>query len=944
MTATVLSKPGTLVQARGREWVVLPESTCELLIVRPVGGLDEEVVGILPSVELVESATFRLPTADDVGDFASGRLLRDAARLSTRAAAGPFRSFARIAVEPRPYQLVPLMMALRLDPVRLLIADDVGIGKTIEAAVIVRELLDRGEIKRLAVLCPPHLAEQWQSELEEKFHIAAELVLSSTIQRLERDLPVGVSVFDRHRFTIVSTDFIKTTRRAEDFVLKCPEFVIVDEAHGCTLAGGVGRGRQQRFELLRRIAADESRHLVLVTATPHSGNEDAFRSLLSLLDADFANLPTDFDRAERLGIRRKLARHLVQRRRADIRHYLETDTAFPERKDKEATYAFSKEYRALFDDILAFAREYVSAGDEGQRRRRVRYWSALALLRCVSSSPAAAAATLRSRAAVDQAPDEDVDEVGRRTVLDQDDADDVVALDFSPGSDTESGAESTRRKLLEFARQAESITAEADQKLQGAVRELKALLKDGFQPVVFCRFVDTADYVARQLSEILPARVRIESVTGLLPPSEREARIARLVAEPGDYVLVCTDCLSEGINLQQHFNAVLHYDLAWNPTRHEQREGRVDRFGQEKREVRVVTYYGTDNPIDGVILDVLIRKHKSIKSDLGVTVAVPGSSEQIAEVLFEGALFREKTRSGVAQLTLDFIADLGPKKEAIHAEWEDARDREKASRSRFAQHTLSPEAVASELQYVRAAIGRSEDVARFFHGVLQAAKVPLQTNGKAVTVHLNNEVSRALRQAIGRDESFTGRFDLPLEEGDVYLGRTSPVIESLASWALDQALDPVARDAKPVASRCGVVFTSVVSVRTTLLVARFRYHLQVPSGAVETILCEEIVPLVCTGSADMPQWLSPDEGERLLTARPEHNLIQTAVDQQLGLLLPSLPKFQQSLATIAAERGRVQLAAHERVREASRTKGRVTIQPVLPVDILGAYVLLPKLN
>src|ERR1017187_6873711 len=254
------------------------------------------------------------------------------------------------------------MMALKLDPVRLLIADDVGIGKTIEAAVIARELLDRGEIRRLAVLCPPHLAEQWQQELDEKFNIEAELVLSSTIQSLERDLPLGVSVFDRHRFTVVSTDFIKTARHADDFLLKCPEFVIVDEAHGCTLAGGVGRGRQQRFELLRRIAEDNTRHLVLVTATPHSGNEEAFRSLLSLLDGDFANLPSDLDRAEREGIRRKLARHLVQRRCADIRHYLETDTAFPERKDKtpEPTYTFSKEYRSLFDDILDFARDYVS--------------------------------------------------------------------------------------------------------------------------------------------------------------------------------------------------------------------------------------------------------------------------------------------------------------------------------------------------------------------------------------------------------------------------------------------------------------------------------------------------------------------------------------------------------------------------------------------------------
>jgi len=942
MSAAALSKPGTLIHARGREWVVLPDSTDEILIARPVGGLDEEIAGILTAVEHVDSSAFKLPTPADLGDFASGRLLRDAARLSTRAAAGPFRSFARITAEPRPYQLVPLMMALRLDPVRLLIADDVGIGKTIEAALIARELLDRGEIQRLAVLCPPQLAEQWQRELAQKFHIDSELVLSGTIQRLERDLPLGVSVFDRHRFTVVSTDFIKSPRRAEDFILKCPEFVIVDEAHGCTLAEGVGRGRQQRFDLLRRVAADETRHILLVTATPHSGKEEAFRSLLSLLQAEFADLPADLDKAGREGIRRKLARYLVQRRRADIRHYLNTDTAFPKRYDKtpEPTYTFSKEYRALFDDILSFAHDYVSAEDGGQRRRRVRYWSALALLRSVSSSPAAAAATLRNRAAVDEAPDGEVDEVGRRTVLDQDDTDDVAVLDFSPGSDTEAGAAGTRRKMLDFARRAEAIPFEADHKLQGAVREVKDLLKEGFRPAVFCRFVDTADYVARNLREAL-TRVRVESVTGLLPPAEREARIEALVAEPGQYVLVCTDCLAEGINLQEHFNAVVHYDLAWNPTRHEQREGRVDRFGQKKSEVRVVTYYGADNPIDGVILDVLIRKHKRIKSDLGVTVAVPGSSEQIAETLFEGALFREKTGADPKQLRLAFIDEMELKKEALHAEWENARDREKASRSRFAQHTLSPEAVALELQSVRAAIGGSEDVARFFYAVLHAAGVPVENKDKAVTVHISKETPRAVRQAVGLDEPFTGRFDLPLGEGEIYLGRTSPIVEGLAGWTIDEALDPVARDAKSVTARCGVISTSAVKARTTLLVTRFRYHLQRAGASSQAILCEEVGALACMGQADAPNWLTPEEAERLLEARPERNLIPTAVDQQIGLLMEAIPRLQVSLAFVATERASAQLAAHERVRESLRAKGRVTIQPVLPVDILGAYVLVP---
>ena len=960
---------GALVNARGREWVVLPESTVELLMLRPVGGLDEEVTGVLPAVEPVESATFRLPGREDLGDFASGRLLRDAARLSTRAAAGPFRSFGRIAVEPRPYQLVPLMMALRLDPVRMLVADDVGIGKTIEACLIARELLDRGEIRRIAVLCPPHLAEQWQRELEEKFHIDAALVLSSTIQRLERDLPLGVSVFDRHPFTVVSTDFIKAPRRAEDFALRCPECVIVDEAHGCTLAGGAGRGGQQRHDLLRRVTADPARHVVLVTATPHSGNEEAFRSLLGLLDDDFAGLPVEeLDRAEREGVRRRLARHLVQRRRADIRRYLETDTAFPERRDKEAAYNFSRGYRALFDDILAFAREYVAegasdarpahggrtpAGDErGRRRRRVRYWSALALLRCVSSSPAAAAATLRSRAAVDAAEGEDVDEVGRRTVLDQGDDDDAVALDFSPGAETEGSPESTRRRLLEFARRAEALDAADDRKLQGAVREIRALLADGFHSVVFCRFVDTAEYVARHLRAALAKDVRVEPVTGQLPPAEREARIARLTAGGGRFVLVCTDCLSEGINLQEHFDAVLHYDLAWNPTRHEQREGRVDRFGQERPEVRVVTWYGADNPINGVILDVLIRKHKSIKSALGVTVAVPGSSEQIAEALFEGALFRERAGANVRQLALDFIDEIDAEMQAIHAEWENARDREKASRSRFAQHTLDPGAVAAELEGVCAAIGGSEDVARFLTSVLRTANVPVRSDGRAVTVQLGPQTPRALRQALGRDEPFTGRFDLPLRDGEIHLVRTSPMIEGLASWTLDQALDPESRDTPAVASRCGVIATSAVAVRTTLLIARFRYHLRGGGAGVgrgtggsdrNTLLCEEIIPLACTGPAEAPRWLSPEESERLLTAQPERNLLPTALEQQLDFTLPGLAKLRAALEPIAQERAEAQLAAHERVRIAARAKGRVAIEPVLPVDLLGVYVLLPRL-
>ena len=156
---------GSLVRARGREWVVLPESEGDFLIVRPLGGTLQETAGIHMALEKVEPAAFQPPGVEDLGSHVSCRLLRDAVRFGFRSSAGPFRSFGRLNCQPRPYQLVPLLMALKLDPVRLLIADDVGIGKSIEACLVARELLDRGEINRICVLCPPHLAEQWQREL-----------------------------------------------------------------------------------------------------------------------------------------------------------------------------------------------------------------------------------------------------------------------------------------------------------------------------------------------------------------------------------------------------------------------------------------------------------------------------------------------------------------------------------------------------------------------------------------------------------------------------------------------------------------------------------------------------------------------------------------------------------------------------------------------------------
>jgi superfamily II DNA or RNA helicase len=927
-----------------------------MLVVRPLGGTDIEIAGIYLPLEKVEQARFDLPDPSLTGDYLSARLLRDAVRLGFRSSAGPFRSFARLAFEPRPYQLVPLLMALKLDPVRMLISDDVGIGKTVEAGLIARELLDRGEVDRLAVLCPPQLAEQWQSELRDKFHIEAELVMAGTAARLERNAALGQSLFDLHPYVIVSMDFIKSDKRRLEFFRACPNLVIVDEAHTCARAEG--RGRQQRHQLISGLAENPERHIILVTATPHSGKEEAFRSLLSILDEDFENLPDDMTGPGNEKHRRRLAMQFVQRRRADIRSYMQADTPFPEREEGEDTYSLSPEYKKLFDRVLEYARETVrdaqSAQDtsKNQFHLRVKWWSVLALLRSLASSPAAAAATLRNRAATAEAETvQEADEIGKRTILDMMEDESAEGMDIVPGSDIggdEEESVSNRRKLLEMARIADTLVGEKDEKLNKSIKLVKDLVKDGYRPILFCRFIPTADYVAEALRKALPKGVEVASITGTLPPAEREARIAQM-GESEKRVLVCTDCLSEGINLQDNFDAVVHYDLSWNPTRHEQREGRVDRFGQKTPKVRVLTYYGLDNQIDGIVLDVLLRKHRTIRSSLGISVPVPVDTEKVVEAIFEGLLLKSKP-SAMDNYLPGFEEFMRPTREDLYGKWDAVTEREKRSRTLFAQETIKVEEVSRELQSAQDAVGSGVDVQSFTRNALQmiGASVqgtsPIQVDVTEAPQGLKDLLNQSLGS--GYKPKFSARFDLPVKDKEYYLTRTHPMIESLSSFTLENALDPLnGKDAKNPARRCGVIRTKAVEKRTTVLLVRFRYHIIKEKKGEENkpLLAEECGLLAFTGSPENAVWLSKDDAEKLLQAAPDQNVNPDQARDFVQKVIDGFDSLRPHLDETANQLGDQLLDAHQRVRLASKQKGVQThVEPNLPPDVLGIYVYLPK--
>lgn len=953
---------GNLVRARGREWVVLPETTEDIAMLRPLGGIEAETTGILRSLETIEPAVFPLPRTDQVGDFTSGRLLRDALRLGFRSSAGPFRSFGRITVEPRPYQFVPLLMALRMDPVRLLIADDVGIGKTIEALLIARELLDTGEANGLTVLCSPQLAQQWQAEMADKFHLDADLVLPSTVRRLERHLRLDESIFSRYPITVVSTDFIKSDRHRHGFLRSAPDLVIVDEAHTAVSSDGGGRGRHQRHELLKGLAVNEDRHLLLVTATPHSGKEEGFRALLELLDPSLADLPEDLSGEHNRRNRELLARFFVQRRRDDIQEFLGDVTDFPERETAEHVYKLNDDYARAVDSAIQLARESVSPSSTAEKsgtRQRVRWWSALALLRSMASSPAAAAQTLRNRAANSEAASvEEADEIGRRTVMDLVEDESAEAADVPPGAQ-DPDDERYRRRLRDLATTMDGLTGKADTKLIAATKLVKSLVSDGYNPILFCRFIPTAEYVGEHLTDALGRKVTVAVVTGTLPPDEREARIAELgeaTTEEGQRrVLVATDCLSEGINLQGLFDAVVHYDLSWNPTRHEQREGRVDRLGQPSDTVRMLTLHGTNNRIDPIVLDVLIRKHEAIRRSTGVSVPVPGDSNKVLEALTEGLL----SRGDGVQLTLDIQAE--EERDALHAEWEKAAEQYRpGGRTIYAQRTIDPSEVSREVAAAAAAVGRGGDVQRFLHDVTLAVEGTVAPRpGPSPRLVLDYSGARTdVREVVGEDrQRLVAAFGPPVRAGEELLTRTHPLVESLSGHVVDTALD--AMTSRPVAARGGAARTTAVTTRTTLLLVRMRFSITVAtSGSLiveggkmgerssETLMAEDAAALAFTGAPGNATWLGRERAEALFDAAATGSITQAQRERFVGQVIDGVEALTPALEEMAIDRAASLRDAHVRVREAARRRRpkTVSVAPHLPVDLLGIYVLLPDME
>jgi superfamily II DNA or RNA helicase len=937
-------RPGTIVSARGREWIVLPTREPELLRLRPLTTAQGEEVGLFLPIEgdRVRPARFTDPEPVRGGDATGIMTLFDAARFSLRSGAGPFRSLGQISVIPRPYQFVPLIIALRQTRVRLLIADDVGVGKTIEAAMVARELLDRGLGRRLAVLCPAHLCDQWQRALLEKFGIGTVLVQPAQMRRLERELPrPEISIYEHYPNFVASIDFVKSKSLRDRFLARAPDLVIVDEAHASARPRGAASGAEhQRYELLRELARDPNRQILLVTATPHSGIEESFRSLLGLLDGGF-----DFDPAQPLD-REALVPYLVQRRRRDVEKWLGSETPFPDRKAEEARYELSRAYHALFSDVLEYCRESIE-DSRGLRaaQQRVRHWAAIAILRSVLSSPDAAAMVLGNRISKlggdgngqeESESTAEIDDAYRPQVLDL--FGDEELADYAPTGPVDQaeriGIDYDRRRLKILGDRGRALAGpREDRKLARLIEIVRDLLRSGFRPIVFCRFIPTAHYVASHVHKLLSREfpgLHTEAVTGDIGDDERKEKIAELAGSERR-VLVATDCLSEGIDLQEQFDSVVHYDLPWNPNRLEQHEGRVDRFGQPKREVRTFLLYGTNNQVDQVVLDVLIRKATAIRRTLGIAVPVPVDPEGVIETVVENVLLSRAPRERQLELALST-----PDVSRLHMAWDEAAEREKRDRGFFSQRAIKPDEVAREIEATDSVLGDPDAVRRFVADTLQRFGGRLSPRREAGMFELvPGEMRARLAPSLGNNFPVRVAFSTVREPVPV-LGRTHPAVATLCEAVLGQAFS-----AEPDAlfARTGAMRTDAVQLRTVLVLLRLRCTLEEEVEA----FAEEVVLAAFERRDGRLHWLEPLETtgrEIAAAARPVSNVSPSEKAEQIDWALHFLTGTPEWFKPIVTARVAELEGAHARLRKLTKTP-RLKVRPHVPPDILGCFVLLP---
>ncbi len=736
---------GMHVRARGGRFVVLaaeplPSGDGEPPLIKlRLRGLEgpwrnEELPLIYP-IDDVHPEEIPHLSLDRLGRLPLFQLLHEAFLVDLAPEPTLLVGFNRSRLTFEPYQQVPALRALGLPRPRLLIADDVGLGKTIETGLILRELNARRRASRILIVCPPGLMEPvWQTELAEKFGFEFTIFDRDGLYEARRALEAGANPWAVTPHVITSIDFVKRRDGAfRELAATTWDVIVVDEAHH--LAGGRNDDDvTDRHRLGRWLAEATDDCLLLLTATPHDGYDETFASLLEFLEPTLAppGRPLRFERYKR---------HLVRRLK---RHITTPDgrPKFPERtvtplpvtlQGPEVTLhqAVEAEYRRL---------EEVAQAVGGAEAEPI-YLLATVLRKRAASSRTALRQTITERRnnIRENLPEVEIRREHiralRRGETIPDEALRQLERDLARGylSALRRLARRARRLIDEEAALDEieahlgACEGHAESKLERLTAWLAGLQERApdEKVIVFTEYVDTAQTIADHLRANRYEHT-VEMLTGDLSRPQRREALARF-ASPSVHVLVATDAAGEGLNLQERCHHLLHFDLPWNPNRVEQRNGRIDRYGQTKPpQIAFLYAHGT---YDGEILARLTLKIERQIRRLGAVGDVLGSiqAERIEQWLRE-APTDERAAVDTVERQQDDLLNRASTPEALKIPQADEENRSEIARAEEAARSSSHKSVSLGA-FVERAVRAAGGGAERRDGTLEIATPPAWQGG-----------------------------------------------------------------------------------------------------------------------------------------------------------------------------------------------------------------------
>ncbi len=623
------ARPGTRVRVRGLTWDVLEVDRAaghDRLSLRCIDGdmAGMEWVAYVPpdKVELVD-VTFDAGRPEPLSLW---RLMHQAHILNELPGHTSFVAYEPGRLRVEPYQLVPLMRALDMKRPRLLLADGVGLGKTIQAGLIAAELIARRRAHRILIVAPSGpLLWQWEQEARLRFGLKFTLVTNAAeLWDVRRAHELGANPFDCISLCITSLDFAKQDHVLEEIERSAWDLVIIDEAHHCV---GFGPQLSRESTYRRRLAevlARRSDGLLLLTATPHDGHDAHFSSLIALLDPSLVDGAGGF-------VGNEYRRHVIRRMKSHIRDPVTGAALFRRRHvvpvkvdvdgaEHEAVRDF---HRALAAFVVPRLRRQAGADD------------ALAFISLLKRSVSTISACLETlRVVVDRLARHDAGEVEsaparreraralrtwRRRAA-RFGSLDVVDEASQQALEIESMTEALRREPdSETARLIRlGVAAEPhDPKLSAIILEVRLIRirHPDANVLIYTEYTDSQVAAARALRSAPGIEGEVLTIGGL-DDDQARAAAAQLFAECASMILITTDSLAEGLNLHRHCFHLIHLDLPYNPNRLEQRNGRIDRYGQSKEpEIRYLYLPGT---FEESLLLRLIAKYEKARSSLDV--------------------------------------------------------------------------------------------------------------------------------------------------------------------------------------------------------------------------------------------------------------------------------------------------------------------------------------